>query len=305
MTPELSIAIVLYNSAEALEDCLHSLRPLIEDGFAEVIAVDNASPDDSVEILLSELPQAKLIQLDQNRGFAAGANAGLARATGNYFLLLNPDVSSTPDALRALVAFMDRHAELGIASPDIRGADGHWESPGRASPSVSRALLELSRVHRLLPRKVRGRILRGPYWLGGDQLDAGWIPATAAIVRPKAAREVGPLREDLFMYGEDLEWCWRMRRAGWRVGVCAAAEVVHATSSSAGRTFGEVEREWRIAAGIDRAYRVMYGAWRARALSAATALALALESAAPGRNRAHRGHMLTLARHWGDLALRR
>src|SRR5947208_11840485 len=76
MTPELSIAIVLYNSAEALEDCLHSLRPLIEDGFAEVIAVDNASPDDSVEILLSELPQAKLIQLDQNRGFAAGANAG-------------------------------------------------------------------------------------------------------------------------------------------------------------------------------------------------------------------------------------
>jgi N-acetylglucosaminyl-diphospho-decaprenol L-rhamnosyltransferase len=304
LTPELSIGIVLHNSADTLAMCLWSVRDAVDRGWAEVIAVDNDSPDDSVGVLRRELPHAQLLTLDRNRGFAAGANAALARAEGRYWLLLNPDVRGPTDGLETLVEWMDRHPRHGLASPEIVGADGHWQSPGRAPPSIARTLMELTRLHRVLPRRVRGRLLRGPYWTGGDQLDAGWVPGTSMIVRPQAAREVGPLREDLFMYGEDLEWCWRMRRAGWRIGVCSGTTFVHQTGSSARATFGEPETQRRIAAGIDGACRSIYGPGKARLLAALIALSLLADSAAPGRDPAQRARARSAARIWRQLARR-
>jgi GT2 family glycosyltransferase len=220
-------------------------------------------------------------------------------------VLLNPDVRVPQNGLEKLVSWMDSHPQVGVSSPEIVGGDGRWQSPGRVLPSVTRMLLELTRVHRALPRGLRGRLLRGPYWMGGDQLDAGWVPATSMVVRPAAVRQVGLLREDLFMYGEDLEWCWRMRRAGWRVGVCSATTFVHDTSSSAHKTFGECETERRIAAGIDAACRSMYGSRRAQALAALTALSLLVESTAPRRSSAQRLRARRLARMWDQLAKRR
>jgi GT2 family glycosyltransferase len=301
MTPELSIGIVLHNSAEALSECLRSVRAAVDTGSVELIAVDNASPDDSVAIVEREVPAARLVRLDENRGFAAGANAAMAQAAGRYWLLLNPDVRVPAGGLEALVSWMDAQPELGVASPDIVGDDGVWESPGRAFPSIGRTLLELSRLHRALPRKLRGRLLRGPYWPGGDQLDTGWVPGTAMLVRPEAARQAGPLREDFFMYGEDVEWCWRMRCAGWRVGVCAEATFIHQRGSSVERSWGAHERERRIAAGIDAACRQLRGPGHARVIAAFTALALALEALGPGRDAAHRERMRDAARTWWRL----
>ena len=113
------------------------------------------------------------------------------------------------------------------------------------------------------------------------------------------------MREDLFMYGEDLEWCWRMRRAGWRIGVCSSTTFEHHTSSSARQSFCEGEKERRIAAGIDAACRSMYGQTHARALAAVTAVSLGLESCAPGRDPAHRQRSRRAARNWQNLARRR
>jgi GT2 family glycosyltransferase len=305
MTVEVSIAIVLYNSADSLSECLHSVRAAVEEGWAELIAVDNASPDDSVEILRRELGDARLISSGENRGFAAGANEALTHAQGRYWLLLNPDVRVPTSGLQTLVQWMDAHEQLAAASPDIYSNDGHWESPGRAAPSVLRGLLELSRLHRLLPRGLRGEILRGPYWPGGDQIGVGWVPGTAMLVRPDAARQVGMLREDLFMYGEDVEWCWRMRRGGWQIGVCATTTFLHDTSSSARRSWSATEKERRIAAGIDAACRRMYRGRHARLLAAVSAAALELESRAPGRDQAHRERVRQLARTWWELATQR
>jgi N-acetylglucosaminyl-diphospho-decaprenol L-rhamnosyltransferase len=303
--PELSIIIVLHNSADALEACLHSLRPAVESDQAELIAVDNASPDASLAMLSRQLPAARIVKLSENRGFAAGVNTALRSATGRYWLLLNPDVRVTPEGLKGLVAFMDRHPELAVASPELRGKHGERETPGRAVPSIARALLELTRLHRVLPAAARGRVLRGPYWTGGDQLATGWVPATALIVRPSAATEVGLMREDFFMYGEDLEWCLRMRRAGWKIGVCSRVEFRHDGSSSATRTFGEAEKERRIAAGLYAACRVAYGPFHARVLAAITALAHGLEAAAPRRDADDRLRARATARAWGRLATTR
>ena len=301
---ELSIAMVLHNSSEELLDCLRSIRPAIDAGWAELIAVDNASPDGSAEIVRDELPQTRLLSLETNRGFAAGANVALSQAVGRYWLLLNPDIVASGSGLTTLVSWMDAHPAIAAASPELCGDDGHCQSPGRATPSIFRTLFELSRLHRLLPARTRARVLRGAYWLGGDQYDAGWVPGTAMIVRPEAARQVQLLREDLFMYGEDLEWCWRLRRAGWRIGVCSAAGFVHRGGSSARRTWSERERERRIAAGVDAACRSMYGPARARALAAVTAWALLLESCGVGRDPAQRGHARDGARIWRQLARR-
>jgi GT2 family glycosyltransferase len=305
LTPELSIALVLYNSAGTLPACLRSVQAPVEDGWAELIAVDNASPDESAKLLQRELPCAQLLRFGVNRGFAAGVNAALDQARGRYWMLLNPDVLVPPNGLETLVSWMDRHPQVGVSSPEIVGADGRWQSPGRALPSIALTLLELTRLARVLPRRSRSRLLRGPYWAGGDQLDIGWVPGTSMIVRPAAVSEVGALREDLFMYGEDLEWCWRMRRAGWSVGVCSATTFVHDASSSAHGTYGEAETERRIAAGIDAACRSIYGSRRARVLAALTALSLAVESAAPSRTPAQRVRARRSAGVWGKLARRR
>jgi N-acetylglucosaminyl-diphospho-decaprenol L-rhamnosyltransferase len=303
--PQLSIVIVLHNSADELVDCLRSVGSAIEPGWAELIAVDNASPDRSAEIVRGELPEARFFILDQNRGFAAGANAALSKAVGRYWLLLNPDVVAPTSGLETLVDWMDAHPAIAAASPELCGDDGRCESPGRATPSILRTLLELSRVHRLTPAATRARVLRGPYWLGGDQCDAGWVPGAAMIVRPEAARQVGLLREDLFMYGEDIEWCWRLRRAGWRIGVCSAVTFVHRGSSSARRTWSEREQERRIAAGVDAACRSMYGEAHARALAALTGLALRLDSYGTRRDPARRVRARDGARVWAQLARRR
>jgi GT2 family glycosyltransferase len=300
--PELSIVVVLYNSGATLADCLSAIQPELVSGVAELIAVDNASPDTSVEVLRAEVPAAQVIEMESNLGFAAGVNAALAHAGGRYWLLLNPDVRAPAGGLRRLVDWMDAHPALGIASPDIVDVNGRWEEPGRALPSVGRTLLRLSRLHRLMPAGLRRSVFLGAYWTGGDQLNAGWVPGTAMIVRPAAVREVGPLREELFMYGEDVEWCWRMRRSGWRVGVCSSTTFVHDTSSSARLTLGQDDVERRIAQGMDAACRLMYGPKHAGALAALTALAFALDARAPGKSPEERDRARATARVWRSLA---
>ena len=240
--------------------------------------------------------------MDRNRGFAAGVNAALARARGRYWLLLNPDVRVPADGLRRLVAWMDAHPALALASPDLVDVKGQWEEPGRALPSVARTLLRLSRLHRLLPSGVRRRVFLGSYSTRDDQLNVGWVPGTVMIARPAAVGEVGPMREELFMYGEDLEWCWRMRRAGWEIGVCSSTTFVHDTSSSARLTFGADGVQRRIAEGTDAACRLMYGTRHARALAALTAVSFALDARAPSKSPGERDQARVSASVWRKLA---
>ena len=107
------------------------------------------------------------------------------------------------------------------------------------------------------------------------------------------------------MYGEDLEWCWRMRRAGWGIGVCSNTTFVHDTSSSARLTFGNDHVQRRIAEGTDAACRLMYGVRHARALAALTAVAFALDAQTPGKSPAQRDQARASARVWRRLAAKR
>jgi N-acetylglucosaminyl-diphospho-decaprenol L-rhamnosyltransferase len=298
--PTLSVVIVLYNSADVLADCLESLRDDLASGWAEVILVDNASPDDSVAVGRSTLPGARHVGLDANLGFAGGANAGIRAATGRYTMLLNPDVRAPTEALAQLVAWMDSNPGIAAASPRLVGSDGTQVFPGRALPSIWRSVLELSRLHKLLPRGLRGRLLQGAYWSGGDQLNVGWVPGTAIIVRRSTTDAAGLLLDDFFMYGEDIEWCHRIGQTAGRIGVCSAVSVVHDWGSSSKLSWGEVEAERRVIAGIASACAVMYGPAHARAIVAVNAVAALLEACMPRRTSEHRRRALALARNWSS-----
>ena len=297
--PTVSVTIVLYNSEAGLAECLRALKPELEDGFAELIAVDNASPDRSADVVAELAPGAELIRANVNRGFSGGVNLAWPRVRGRYWLLLNPDVRLDHGALRRLVEWMNGRPQTGAASAELV-TEGRETvaATGRAFPSLWRPLLEASRLHLLLPARVRGRLLRGAYWTGGDQEDVGWVPGTAVLVRRTTAESVGLLNERLFLYGEDIEWCWRVRRHGWRIGVCSDAVAFHQESGSADRTFGSAERNRRMVAGELEAVRLARGTSYARWYGSLTALALRLEAVQPRRSAERRRSALAAARLW-------
>jgi GT2 family glycosyltransferase len=297
--PELSITLVVWNALPRLRDCLDSIAPDVAAGFAEVIAADNASPDESANTVEKVIPGANVISMDENCGFAGGVNRTWPHVQGRYWLLLNPDTIVPPGGLRAFVAWMDNHPEIGIASPALADADGeHVRPTGHPVPSAALVLAEALRIHKLFPRDLRARVFQGPYWTGGDNLNAGWVPGTAMIVRREAAERVGLPDEHFFLYGEDIDWCWRMRRAGWRVGYCSSVVVRHAESDTNLREYGQRDTLLRIARTELDAVRRARGSLRASLYGAALVFALGLESIHPGRSRAGREHTRMLLKAW-------
>jgi N-acetylglucosaminyl-diphospho-decaprenol L-rhamnosyltransferase len=283
MLPTVSITTVLYNSVNCLRDCFSSVESDVESGLAELMTVDNASPDNSAEIVKKEFPFAQLIVSKENRGFAGGCNLAWPQIKGRYWLLLNPDTIVPPDGLENLVKWMDSHPEIGAASPDILNSDSSSAFPGRRFPSILLTLLEMSRLHLLLPQKLRGKIFRGNYWTGYDQTDADWVPGTAIIVRREAVEQAGLLSEELFMYGEDIEWCWRIKKSGWKIGVCNDVKIFHSGSSSAIQTWGNTETNKRMQYATYKAIKMMRGNFYSYILLLIDSMAQLIESYHPFR----------------------
>jgi len=303
--PGLSITLVVWNALPLLRQCLRSIEPEVASGFAQVIAVDNASPDDSAGVVEAAVPDATIVHCEKNLGFAGGVGRSWPQVRGRYWMLLNPDATCPPGSLRKLVAWMDDHPDVAIASPALAAADGRDERPvGRALPSASLVFAEALRLHKLLPRSVRARTFQGPYWTGGDNLGAGWVPGTAMITRPEAVRQVGLPDESFFIYGEDIEWCWRMRRAGWRVACSSGVVIRHRESDTNLREYGHDETLLRMAQTELEAVRRGRGRLRARLYAAALVLAFGLESIHPRRPRQARERSRRSFRAWRSTALR-
>jgi GT2 family glycosyltransferase len=301
--PDVSVTIVLYNSEEHIGECVGPLREVLATGFAELVTVDNASEDGGAAIVERAVPGGLVLRNASNLGFAAAVNQAWPHVRGRYWLLLNPDAILSADGLDGLVRWMDAHPRLAAGSPLLADRDDeHAWAAAHPLPSVRLVWLELLRLHRLLPRSVRAKWLQGTYWTGGDLLDVGWVPGTAMIVRREAVEQVGLLDEAFFMYGEDIDWCWRMRSAGWRIGSCSSVVARHAGSVSSIAVHGWEEAFERMLRSHVHVLRMRRGPARARAYALSKAALSGLESVHPRRSPAGRADARGFFRAWLSIA---
>ena len=231
--PELSISIVSWNTRQLLRDCLGAIRSDPRSGGWEVFVVDNASGDGSADMVEQGFPEVEVIRSRENLGFGGGHNLGLARARGRYRLILNPDTRVDPGALGAMVDFADRNPAVGAVGPRLEDGRGSLERSWGRSPGTLPLIAHKLLLHRLFPYRRLAR-------LRGGAADVGWLTGACLMVRREAAEAAGPLDDGMFMCHEDVEWCMRLRSAGWRVVYLPQSRVVHHEGRSIRQRLGEM-----------------------------------------------------------------
>lgn len=219
--PDVSVVVVSYDTRSFLVRCLRA----VSGRELEVVVVDNGSSDGSPAMVRREFPRARLLELRENLGFGGAANRGIEAAGASDVLLLNPDAWPRDDeALHALIACAAAWPDAGVLGPSLVGPDGaaqvsHIGMPTRwwtGTPAVSAA-----RPGRLARRRLHPRA-RGEAFLVG----------AALLLRREALEQVGAFDDDFFMYGEEVDLCRRMLRAGWGVRLCSRAVFVHVGGAS-------------------------------------------------------------------------
>jgi N-acetylglucosaminyl-diphospho-decaprenol L-rhamnosyltransferase len=229
ISSEVSAVVVSFNSAADLPDCLRSLR---SEGVADVVVVDNASADSSVEVVRRADPEARVVQTGANLGFGSAANRGVAVTTGDHILILNPDTVVEPGTVKALSEALDRDSGLAAVGPRLENVDGSLYPSVRRFPDLTvafgHAFLGL-----IWPRNPATRRYRMLDW-DHDQAanDVDWVSGACFLVRRTAFDMVGGFDEAYFMYVEDVDLCWRLGQAGWRIGYEPGGRVVHALGGS-------------------------------------------------------------------------
>ena len=227
---DLSIVIVSYNTCEMLRDCLLVLPNATQTLDTEIFVVDNASPDKSADMVRDEFPTVHLITNSQNVGFVRANNQALLLATGRHVLLLNPDTEARPGSLTKLVDYLDANPAVGAIGPKLLNTDGSLQKNGRFFPTPLGEFIG----HLGLAKYGSGRSQHNfehRFEYGRDDFDqiveVDQVSGACIMVPHRIMAQIGALSEDFFMYYEETEWCWRIKRAGYKVIYFPEAEVVH------------------------------------------------------------------------------
>ena len=232
----LSVLIVNWNGARLTLECVESIRRFTPRKLAyEVLVADNGSDDTDVEQLSAlESDGTRLLKLRANLGFARANNQLLRVARGRYLMLMNNDTWVRDGALAELVSYMDLHGDVGIGGPRLVNPDNSTQSSYDLFPLTPWRLAWERVADRFAPNRIstRARRIRGWAVEPDAPLDVDWLLGAAMIVRRRMTEQVGLLDEDYPMYAEDLDWCYRARKAGWRVVYLPFATVVHIGGAS-------------------------------------------------------------------------
>jgi GT2 family glycosyltransferase len=242
--PLVSVVIVSYNVREHLLDALRALYAS-NNVSIEAAVVDNASADGSVDAVEAQFPQTTVVRNDSNVGFGKASNCGLTRSRGEFVLLLNPDVMVAQDCVRTLADFLIANPTAGAAGPRLTRPDGTLDLAARRGfPTPRAAFYRLTLLSRLFPKSRRFNRYNVGY-LPDDQvheIDAG--TAACLMLRRSAIEQVGPFDPDYFMYGEDLDLCFRLKQAGWKIFYVPAAVATHVKGASSRQATSAMLREF-------------------------------------------------------------
>lgn len=236
---DLGIIIVNWNTCALLQRCLQTVFASEGDFTYDVVVVDNASDDGSHQMVAEQFPQAQLIASNENLGYPAGNNLGL-RLLGfhgagqvnddapRYALLLNPDTELPPDALYNMVKFMDENPRIGVAGPKLILPDGSLDKACRRGfPTPMVSFYHYSGLAKLFPNNERFGRYNMTFADIDDTIEIDSVVGAYMQIRKEAIHQVGIMDEIFFMYAEDLDWCYRIKEAGWQIWYYADVTVYH------------------------------------------------------------------------------
>ncbi len=227
----LSIIIVNWNTKDLLQQCLRSVYKNIPNMKFEVYVVDNNSSDSSPEMIKKVFPQVKLIENSRNDGFARANNKAIRKSRGRYVLLLNSDTIVLGDALIRMVEFADEHKEVGVLGCKLVNKNGTLQYSAARFPTLATVILGGNIVPRVMARLFRIKRFPGQTYLNEKDhnklQEVDWVVGACILVRSEAIKEAGLLDENLFVYGEEIEWCIRLKKAGWSVFYFPDAQIIH------------------------------------------------------------------------------
>lgn len=239
--------VVSHDTRELLRECLESVR---EEGPAEAVVVDNASRDGSPEMVRSAFPGVRLLANAGNPGYGAAANQGIAACRAPYVLLLNSDTRLRPGTLAVLGRELERHPRAAVVGPLLLNPDGTRQPSCFPFLGPFEVLVMNTYLNRLARRTRRFR----PVYSTAPAGEVPWVKGAALGVRRKAFEEAGGFDEAYFLYAEEMDLCWRLRRAGWEVRFTPEAEVVHVEGASTGRRRPEMMLQ--LYASLERFHRL-------------------------------------------------
>ena len=224
---DVSIVVVAWNVRQLVYDCLKSVYDETEGIRFEVIYVDNASEDGSVEMVAKEFPQVKIIENQENEGFIKANNRAIRISKGRYVLLLNSDTIVLDNAIAKMIAFADKHPDSGAVGCKVLNPDRTLQRSCFMFPSILNMFLSATYLYKIFPRsRFFGREMM-TWWDFDDVREVEAVCGCSSLVRREAIDQVGLMDESYFFYGDDPDWCYRFKKHGWKNYFTPEARIIH------------------------------------------------------------------------------
>ena len=225
---KVSIVIVSWNTKKILAECLNSLKPFFDSSNAieqqsEVIVVDNDSSDGTISLLQQEFEWVTLLDTGENLGFPGGNNRGFAVSQGAYILLLNPDTLVHGDAIEQLIQYLDENPDAGAVGSRLLNTDGSLQESCYPRPTIGRELWRLFHLDRIKPIGIYDM----DSWSLVDTREVEVLMGACILARRSIIETVGGMDEDYFMYSEEVDLCYRIQKAGWKIVWLPKAKITH------------------------------------------------------------------------------
>ena len=234
---DLSIIIINYNVKEFLLNLLDSIRKAVKNISTEIIIVDNASDDGSVEILREKFPNIKLIANKKNVGFGSANNQAMESAKGEYFLFINPDAIVREDTLLKMLEFFDKTPQAGIAGCKVLNPDGSLQLACRRSfPGPWTSFTKVMGLSKLFPKSRLFARYNLTYLNENQTYEVDAVSGAFMMMKKEVYEKIGGFDQQFFMYGEDLDLCYRAQKSGYKVFYVHNTEIIHYKGESTKRS---------------------------------------------------------------------
>jgi GT2 family glycosyltransferase len=233
---DISIIIVNYNTKELLKQTIESVIATTKDIEYEIIVVDNASKDGSIEMVKEKFPSLRLIQNQYNLGFSKANNIGIKEAIGRYVLLLNSDTVVIEDCLRECIKYLDKNNEIGALGCRVELKNGELDRAcKRGFPTPEASLYYLLKLDKLFKYSRKFGQYNLTYLPDDEINDVDCLVGAFMMVRKEVIHKIGLLDEEFFMYGEDIDWCYRIKEAGWKNVYFPVVKIIHYKRASSSK----------------------------------------------------------------------